>query len=252
MAAAGVRAGTNGIWIHGEATVRRLSIPDTGRAGSPAWSPRDDRIAYVTRDGLAITSVSGSDPTPVPVGPGADRPTWSPDARQLLFGKGGIWTVTIGSEMSSRRLLDGSEPAVSPNGRFLAFMSIATGQRQINVTTFPEPGEIWPVSEDTGRHPRWSRSGDELFFACGPTVGDDPNSHRDLCVAAVDSRTGKPGRPVRLFDAQALGYLVTLRASRGYDVGPDPNRILVHTSGVEGVPTVTLLENVGELIRRAR
>ena len=90
------------------------------------------------------------------------------------------------------------------------------------------------------------------FFACGPQIGDDPNSHRDLCAAPFDGRTGRAGPARRLFNAEALGYRVTMRGPRGYDVGPDPNRILVQTNGVEGVPAITLLENLEEWIRRVR
>ena len=118
------------------------------------------------------------------------------------------------------------------------------------VTTFPEPGEPHPV--ENGRHPRWSRKGDELFFSCGPLVGEDPNSHRDLCVAPFDVRTGRPGPTRVLFNAESLGYSLGMRSIRGYDVGPDPNRILVQTIGFEGTPAITLLENLPEWIRRAR
>ena len=105
---------------------------------------------------------------------------------------------------------------------------------------------------ENGRHPRWSRKGDELFFACGPPMGDDPNSHRDLCAAAFDVRSGKPGQTKVLFNAEALGYVVSFRSNRGYDIGPDSNRILLQTNGLEGTPTITLLENLPEWIRRAR
>jgi hypothetical protein len=42
------------------------------------------------------------------------------------------------------------------------------------------------------------------------------------------------------------------RSYRGYDVGRDPNRVLVQTNGEKGVPTVTLIENLAEWFRRAQ
>jgi hypothetical protein len=69
---------------------------------------------------------------------------------------------------------------------------------------------------------------------------------------AIRRSRGKPGRATTLFNAEALGLVLSQRTQRGFDVGPDPNRILVQTAGVEGTPTVTLLENLQEWIRRAR
>jgi len=90
-------------------------------------------------------------------------------------------------------------------------------------------------------------------FADGPMVGDDPNSHRDLFVARVDSRNGvEVGPPVRLFDAAALGLDITARGARAYDVAPDGQRLIVATNGIEGTPTITLVDDLDALIRSRR
>jgi hypothetical protein len=259
VVAEGARGGTDGIWIHGESSVRALVV-EKG-ASSPSWSPRDDRIAYLMIEGkktvLVMASAGGGEPVRRSDLGILDRPTWTPDAGSILYTTGtplgrSIWLQPLEAGAKPRRLATGVEPAVSLDGKYLAFTDNSTGQRQIYITTFPEPGELQPVSEEHGRHPRWSRRGDELFFLCGPPIGTDPNSHRDLCVAPFDLRSGKPGPAKILFNAEALGLVLSERSLRGFEVGPDPNRILVQTSGIEGTPTVTLLENFPEWIRRAR
>ena len=54
---------------------------------------------------------------------------------------------------------------VSPDGRWMAFVSDESGNSEVYVTTFPEPARRWQVSTDGGTFPRWSRDGSELFFA---------------------------------------------------------------------------------------
>ena len=253
VAASGRRGGTDAIWIHGESTAHAMIASADVR--DPAWSPRDDRIAYVAFENgtprLFIASAGGGEGVPIDRATGGIRSSWTAGAKALVYqSERAGRLVTMDPSGKPRRLVSGVEPAVSPDGRYLAFMDNSTGQRQVYVTTLPEPGELQPV--ENGRHPRWSRKGDELFFACGPPVGEDPNSHRDLCAVPFDVRTGKPGQTSVLFNAEALGYVLNVRGRRGYDIGSDVNRILVQTPGLEGTPTITLLEDLPEWIRRAR
>ena len=52
----------------------------------------------------------------------------------------------------------------SPNGRFVAYESDATGLLEIYVAAFPQPGDTWQVSQKGAHSPRWSKDGTELFF----------------------------------------------------------------------------------------
>jgi serine/threonine-protein kinase len=56
-------------------------------------------------------------------------------------------------------------PALSPDGRWLAYTSSESGRNEVYVRPFPdvEAGR-WQVSRDGGTEPAWSHSGRELFF----------------------------------------------------------------------------------------
>jgi serine/threonine-protein kinase len=56
------------------------------------------------------------------------------------------------------------DPAISPDGRWLAWESDETGRRHVFVMPFGGPGRGRQVSIASGNNPFWSRSGEELFF----------------------------------------------------------------------------------------
>ena len=59
-------------------------------------------------------------------------------------------------------------PAISPNGRWLAYSSNETGRTEIFVVPFPNTGDArWLVSVAGGTEPAWSRDGRELFYRSG-------------------------------------------------------------------------------------
>ena len=68
--------------------MRRLTY-DVDYTDSPAWSPRGDRIAFVSRIGggfdLYVCRADGSDARQVVGGRSNENPRWSPDGRHLVF-----------------------------------------------------------------------------------------------------------------------------------------------------------------------
>ena len=54
--------------------------------------------------------------------------------------------------------------AISPDGRWLAYVSDETGRREVYVTSFPGAAGKWQVSSEGGETPKWSATGKELFF----------------------------------------------------------------------------------------
>ena len=57
--------------------------------------------------------------------------------------------------------------SLSPDGRWVAYGSDATGRREIYVTAFPSASSTQLVSRGGGTEPRWSHSGRQLFFKSG-------------------------------------------------------------------------------------
>jgi serine/threonine-protein kinase len=102
----------------------------------------------------------------------------SPDNRTLIFEKNQAASEVMaldlgGANRTAKILLQGQqaelEAAISPNGRWIAYTSGDSGQFEVHVRSFPDvTTRRTQVSTAAGRSPRWSRAGDELFFATGP------------------------------------------------------------------------------------
>ena len=60
------------------------------------------------------------------------------------------------------------EPQVSPNGRWLAYVSDESNQHVVYVQSFPKSGDKRRISVDGARRPRWRADGEELYY-----VGSD-------------------------------------------------------------------------------
>ena len=115
-------------------------------------------------------------------------------------------------------------PALSPDGRWLAYASDETGQFEVYVRPFPDVNaRRVQVSQAGGSEPRWAHSGRELFFR---------NGTRALVSAAVvPAATFTLGAQRVLFDASP--YLtVGNQNARSYDVAPGDQRFVFMRSVV--------------------
>ena len=56
------------------------------------------------------------------------------------------------------------QPALSPDGRLVAYTSDESGQKEVYIKPFPEGSGKWQVSVDGGRRAYWSPVGDRLYF----------------------------------------------------------------------------------------
>jgi len=105
----------------------------------------------------------------------------SPDGYWLVYrtddegtaGRGDILAVRLGSDSVEIELAaseaEETSPALSPDGRWLAYASAVSGRKEIYVVPFPDVrgGGPWQVSTSGGIEPVWSRSGRELFYRSG-------------------------------------------------------------------------------------
>ena len=117
-------------------------------------------------------------------------------------------------------------PAISPDGRWLAYSSDETGRLEVYVQRFPERGGRQPISVGGGVLPEWSADGNELFYGRGaPPVA--------MMRVTMDGDEGDPpswivGTPERLFEWR---YYLAGVGLRHYDVSPDGQRFLMITTG---------------------
>jgi hypothetical protein len=82
---------------------------------------------------------------------------------------GEIWRLSLEHTASAEAgapmlLAEGRDGQVSPDGQWLAYISLVTGRDEIYLQPFPGPGPREPISTDGGKSPLWSRDGKELFF----------------------------------------------------------------------------------------
>jgi serine/threonine-protein kinase len=115
-------------------------------------------------------------------------------------------------ESTLETLLDGPDdelaPIVSPNGKWVAYVSDYSGIDEIYVTSFPVPAARSKISNKGGNSPTWSPDGKTLYYLEG------------LKMIAVAIET-EPAFRVLGRESLFEGEYVQYRWSRQYDITPD-------------------------------
>jgi Tol biopolymer transport system component len=160
-------------------------------------------------------------------GPLVDEGFVSPDGLWAVYRAGGselvgrdIKGLRIGSGTSQSLVATSAEeysPTLSPDGRWLAYVSNESGVAQVYVRPFPQTqAAVWQLSTSGGHGPVWARSGQELFYQ---------NARNEL--VAVETRGGATltrSSSRRLFD---LSEYQLNPWHPTYDVAGDGERFLM-------------------------
>jgi hypothetical protein len=103
------------------------------------------------------------------------------------------------------------QPALSPNGQWIAYVSDESGRDEIYVRAYPDVGTLRRlVSTEGGYEPRWSPDGKTLYYL---------SLTGWLTAVAVESEPFAAGTPAQLFPLAR--YKVDFRGPPSYDVAPD-------------------------------
>ena len=100
---------------------------------------------------------------------------WSPDGTVLLLSESSpnsgfdVSALSMDGERTIVPLLQTEftewRPKVSPDGRWVAYLSNESGESEVFVRPFPNTaGGKWQISRGGGDHAVWSRGGEELFY----------------------------------------------------------------------------------------
>lgn len=170
---------TDHLWIL-EGTSKRRVTTNAGAERHMVWSPKGDRIAFSVQDQGGVSNLfiraadgSGKD-QPLVVSEGMHKwsPTWSPDARFIVYhiahpttNVRDLWFVNV-ADGRTEPLVESPAaealPRMSPDGRFVVYGSDETGKWEAYVTTFPKSASKWQVSTNGGVWPKWGKN--EVFF----------------------------------------------------------------------------------------
>ncbi len=171
------------------------------------------------------------------------RPQWSPDGKYFtyIWGHGekatALWMVPLAGDSKPVAIVQPPSPQfnishyrISPDSRWVAYVSDESGQQELYVTSFPDAKGKWQVSKNGASYPLWSANGKELFFK---------NLTDELFACSV-TRKGSEieiGSPNRLFHASLPGI------GQAYDVSADGQRILVNLAQEEGYAPLKIVSN---------
>ncbi len=215
------------LWIAdvGDRRMTRLTVGEI--ANDPYWSPDGRRLAYTVARGpvrsIFVRNADGSGTADSVHGDAAidySSGSWAPDGRHLVASSGlvaGLWAVPLDGSGQAARVAGSRSteayPAVSRDGRWLAYVSDESGRQEVYVRPFPGPGGRIQVSVNGGSEPVWTRDGRELMYR------EDAGPGSQLVAALVRTT---PAFEVRsrtlLLD---IGNFAGAEDHANYDVHPD-------------------------------
>jgi len=109
-----------------------------------------------------------------------------------------------------------NNPQFSPDGKWLAYVSNATGPFEVWVRPFPGPGGPWQISSGGGLGPVWSKAKQELLYS---------TLNQGIMVASYRVEGGAfqrdPPRP------WSKTRFLLRGPNRSFDLHPDGNRIVL-------------------------
>jgi DNA-binding SARP family transcriptional activator len=211
---------------------RSVTYSSDARGGTfDVWSKPSDGSAPAMRLAHGTRSLFG--------------PRWSPDGKWLVFqtdpgqaGAGDILGIRPGIDSAAIPLVAGKSteaaPALSADGRWLAYTSNETGEYEVYVVPFPNTSTAkWAISASGGTEPIWSHSGRELFYRDG--------SGNLVAVEVTTKPSFSVGRSTALFSAVGFG---SYKYGPQYAVSPDDRRFLMARSVATGAPDkLVVVEN---------
>jgi serine/threonine protein kinase len=260
------RAATNGgadLWIRDLAGGAETRMTFDGAAFTPQWSPDRTRLAF---------SGPGENPPPklfvksvaeaaaaARIGPLLKMPSfpsgWSGDDRSIVSVRidpvthWDLWVQGVHEDtaapMPFNTPSNESHGKVSPDNRWIAYQTDASGKDEVWIASFPSAATRRQVSVDGGSAPEWSVSSGELFYLS--------RDRRVMSVRVTASETAIDlGTPTALFQ---VGNLVELDrqfpGANAYVVNATGQRFLVaETARDPHAPPISVVVNWTALLKR--
>ena len=244
---------------------------EIGFTGRPLWSLDDRRVVFTARregrlelrsraaDGTGSSDLlAGFDDSVLDARPAS----WTPDGTTLAIdisnpGTGldiGLLPVD-GSPAEWRPLIQTpeqeSKPAISPDGRWIAYQASYSGDSQIYVERFPDLGDRRQVSVGSSVHfnATWAQDGSALYY-----VGLNPLAVKRATITADAGGAPVVGTAEVRFTHRFFNSPITYRT---WDLSPDADRILMIVpvrnladNTTDERPQIIIIQNWIEELRR--
>jgi len=128
---------------------------------------------------------------------------WSRDGRYLVFEsndpktKFDLWILPMTGDRKPYPFLrtdfNETHSQISPDGRWVAYVSDESGRAEVYIQSFTPSGGKWQISTGGGDQPKWREDGKELFYV---------SSAKRLMAVPVSTAGSaiEAGLPVQLFE----------------------------------------------------
>lgn len=227
------------IWI-GDLTrenLTRLTF-EGGNDIAPLWTPDGKRIIFASNrtanfnlytkaaDGTGDVEKFGSLSAQINHIPSC----WAASSKTLMVtyisNNYDVGALSEENDQVLKPLLNGKQnemvPNVSPDGRWIAYMSNESGRVEVFVRPFPEINKgKWQASTSGGSDPLWSPDGRELFYRAGESI---------MAVSVKTDPVFSLETPKKLFQGPYVQSNVAEAPGAEFhpwDVSPDGNRFLM-------------------------
>jgi Tol biopolymer transport system component len=219
----------------------------------PIWSP-DGRYVVIGSffSGMFWARSDGaSQPQPLTTSAFQIPSSFTPDGKRLAYfeiaGPPQLWTLPLeesGGQLKAgkpeqflKTQFEDATPAFSPDGKWIAYASNATGSSEVYVRPYPpQPGQ-WQISNSGGQNPKWTAH--DLLYQSGDQI---------MAVGwSVKNGSFDAGKP--------RVWLAKLGGATNWDLTPDGKRIaaLIPVDTPEAPKQeheVVFLQNFGDELRR--
>ena len=241
-------SGQNDIWIkqldRKLGTLTKLTFE--GNNINPVWTPNGQRVLYAGA-GPALRSRradgTGAADTLFMSKRSFAQVALTPDSNTFLLRLSGPNYIVLAHRgdtatvpLAAVPVFQELSPALSHDGRWLAYSSNESGRTEVYVRPYPNvDAGRWQVSQAGGDSPHWSHTGRELFYQNGAKAL--------VAVAVVPGVTFTLGAQVTLFTTS--GFAGAPPGILYYDVAPDDKRFVFFRKPTEnGAVTVDPLVQV--------
>lgn len=246
------------IWTLDLATRTFGRVTSIGNIVAPEWTPDGKRLVFTTwyekKPTIWWQLADGSQPAEklleLPDGQVVRSANVTSDGRGLVFckvtdllGHADLFYLPFLGERKPQRLAGpfGFEcnGRVSPDGRWLAYVSKQEEKARIYVRPFRSTSSQGQVSIDVGDSPRWSRDGRRLYYR----HVESPLGRGSLFVARINATP-------TVVNVQRPEQVLPLQEGGVYDISPDGTHVVMLAEGDNRVQLVVTANWITQL--RAR